>query len=264
MNLEFGAATDIGRNPRRTANEDSLGAFSPVAEGISESLFVVCDGLGGHGGGDLASTIAVSTIQRAYVAARSTLDAAAALENAIHAAHQAILKAAAAGGRATNMGTTALAAVIAESEATIGHVGDGRAFRVSAGRVERLTEDHTLRTANLHAPRSSEAPEHQHVLLRSLSALRPEVEVDVRRIALLEGEALVLCTDGLWAAVPEGAIARTVGAQPPQAAAQALVRMANRAGGQDNASVIVVLRGKHRGSPDDDTGEHQVPATARG
>jgi protein phosphatase len=264
MNLEFGAATDIGRNPRRSANEDSLGVFSPASDDIQESLFVLCDGLGGHGGGELASKIAVAVIHKEYVASRRTMETDSALQKAFRAAHRAIIEAAAAGGKAAKMGTTALAAVAQREEVTIGHVGDSRAYRIASGRAERLTEDHTLHSGSPLAEGTPAASDHSHVLLRSLTAVRPDVDVDIRRILLTEGEALVLCTDGLWAAVPEAVIARTVEAEAPQAAADALVHLANRAGGQDNATVIVVLRGRRSRSAEDDTGEHPLLASPRG
>ncbi|MFQ5944219.1 MAG: PP2C family protein-serine/threonine phosphatase [Anaerolineales bacterium] len=259
-----GAALHIGRNPKRGSNQDRVGVFEPVAEQLSESLYVVCDGMGGHSHGELASQIAVDEIVGAYRQARGKHPAPEAIRVAFRRAHEVIRRAGKGIGAGRSMGTTAVAAVAQEGRLHIANVGDSRAYLVRSGKLHQITQDHT-RSAELRARALSSAVgaargPARHALTRSLSTLRETVEPDLFEEAFNPGDVLVLCSDGLWGMVAERAITHTVSSMSPQDAADALVNQANRAGGTDNISVIVVGRRSQAASDEEDTGEMLVGA----
>jgi len=255
--LISGSALDIGRNPKRRTNQDRLATFEPVSEELAEHLYLVCDGMGGHRAGEVASQIAVEEIPRAYAEVRRRATIEEALQIAVGRAHAAIRGYASTKGRHLALGTTAVVAVVTEGRLVLANVGDSRAYLLREGEIRQLTRDHS-QAALLAAAGAPSAEKARHVLLRSLSSAREHVEADIFVGSLVDGDVVVLCSDGLWASVSTPSIARTVQTLEPQAAAEALVRMANRAGGQDNVSVVVVRRGALPKPNEDDTGEFRL------
>jgi len=253
--LFSGAALDIGRNPKRGVNEDRLGVFEPVSPDCPDHLYVVCDGMGGHRAGEVASEIAVREIVRAYCEARRGEGIEESLQTAVAKAHGEIRAYALSLGERYVMGTTALVAVVRGERFYVANVGDSRAYRFHNGDMQQVTVDHSRAAAAGSAKGLLAAGAARHVLTRSLSSVRESVQVDLFTGPFLEGDLLVLCSDGLWASVPESVIARAVARSAPQDAAESLIRMANRAGGPDNISVIVVRRGGVPSAEDEDTGE---------
>jgi PPM family protein phosphatase len=161
------------------------------------------------------------------------------------------------------MGTTLTAAVIQGDLAHLVHVGDSRAYLLRAGALRQLTDDHTLVNRMVKAGEitvaEAEVHPHRNVLVRALGT-EPDVPLDERDIGLLEGDRLLLCSDGLTGMLTEEQIQAILESTPtaPQEAADRLVVAANRAGGVDNITVVVldVL-------PDDGTNEAtDAPATA--
>jgi protein phosphatase len=256
-----GAARHIGRNPQRATNQDHYGVFEPVQEGWDESLYLVCDGMGGHAHGELASQIAVQEIATTYPRFREDASPAQALRQSVERAHRAIRKL----GNdlpGTPMGTTVVAAVVHGEQLTVANVGDSRAYLMQGGDLVQLTQDHS-RMAEEQTPGPAQASRIDrgaagHALTRSLSTLRESVEPDVYESAFRPGKLLVLCSDGLWSMVSSALLAYTVQQMTPQKAADALVRQANRAGGTDNISVVVVRAGTGDSEAEEDTGELQV------
>jgi len=228
MRIEAGVATDIGQV--REGNEDSYLVEPP--------LFAVADGMGGHRGGEVASQLALETIEALYREGKGTL------AEQVHEANRAVFARSAEDRSVTGMGTTLTAALIGADGAHLAHVGDSRAYLLRAGSLRRLTEDHTLvnrmvRTGEI-SPDEADVHPHRNVLLRSLGT-EPAVEVDVQDVGLLEGDRLVLCSDGLTGMVTEDQIQAILEAEPqPQEAAERLVRAANRAGGIDNITVVIL------------------------
>jgi protein phosphatase len=142
------------------------------------------------------------------------------------------------------MGTTLTAAQIEDDEAHLVHVGDSRAYLERAGSLRMLTEDHTLVNRMVKAGEISAAEAdvhpHRNVLLRALGT-DPDVEVDEQDVGLLVGDRLLLCSDGLTSMVAEEQVQAILESEPsPQTAAERLVRAANRAGGIDNITVVVL------------------------
>lgn len=246
IGLLFSNRSDTGRV--REKNEDYLGYFR---EG-ERHLFVVADGMGGEVGGAEASHLAVAAAQAVF-ADRSDAPAPALLREIVAAANAACLERKQGEPALKGMGTTLELVLVEGARAWWGHVGDSRVYFVRAGRAEQLTEDHTLIQRLLRdgliAP--EEAAEHpqRHVLSRVVGhAADLEPDLSEQPIALAEGDALVLCSDGLADLVRPEEIGWLVENYGPQRACKRLVDLANERGGHDNITVQVVFHGAARRS----------------
>jgi PPM family protein phosphatase len=236
MTFAWAAATHQGRV--RDHNEDALWP-RPNDQGVARGeaadhfLAAVADGMGGHIGGEVASRLAIE----AAVAAGG--DAVA----RVLAANAAVVATARDRPRLTGMGTTLTLAVFAGDMVEIGHIGDSRAYRYREGKLEQLTRDHSL-VAEMVASgelRPEEAATHpfRSVITRALG-LESAVAVDLVQRDLLPGDRFLLCSDGLTTMLAGPQIAALLAGRDGPAAAAALVEAANRAGGFDNTSVVVV------------------------
>lgn len=230
----------------RTNNEDAYLVRADIG------LYVVCDGMGGHDGGEIASRMAIDAVERCVVDAVAvdghwSLEAAsAALRRGVEEAQDEIVTTSARLGFERPMGTTLVAAVLLEDVAVIASVGDSRAYLMVDGRFFRVTRDHTL--ANQYAelgliPRSSvRAHPFRNVLARVVGS-PAGVEPEFWEIPLAPGARLLLCTDGLSEMLEDEEAMRLLNEAPdPEAAAHALVAAALDAGGRDNVTVLVVER----------------------
>jgi serine/threonine protein phosphatase PrpC len=230
MRLRVGAATDIGRV--RELNEDAY-----VLE-AGHGLFVVCDGMGGAPAGEVASQMAAELIRR-HVTAKADDNGASAgnghgllpqtgrLAYAVRRSNQFIYDEGQKNSDRAGMGTTVVGAWIQEHVASVAHVGDSRAYLWHDDRLDALTADHTL-------------PEHDGVLVRVLGR-EPEVDVDLTEVPVQPGDYILLCSDGLTRMVPDGVLAETiVELREPQRICDHLIATANRNGGADNITVVVV------------------------
>ena len=241
LTYSYGGATHVGL--RRTENQDSFGRFprSEDARSDLEQLFLVADGMGGQRGGREASQIAVHMVEEAFFGDRTgTLSER--LRRAILAANEAIHDQAEADDELRDMGTTCTALVLRGREASVGHVGDSRLYRVSDAGLEQLTKDHTrvekMVEHNIITPEEAAVHPERNVLSRALG-VRREVEVDVEGLAVSPGESYLICSDGL-AGVPKGEIETIVRNYPPQEACDLLVQRANDNGGFDNVTVQII------------------------
>lgn len=210
--MEIAYRTEVGHV--RSRNEDALLARP------ERGLLAVADGLGGHPAGDVASMVAITSLDEAPLTAQSSEQD---LRSAVAAAHQAVLAAAEEPGRA-GMGTTLVLAVVGEGSARIVHVGDSRAYLLHPdGPVEALTRDHGM-----------------HGYLTQALGLDRDVEPDVTEVETPDGSRLLLCTDGLTNMVDDDALADLLGRGDAQQACDALVETALANGGIDNVTVVVV------------------------
>jgi len=229
VKIEAGVATHVGQV--RTGNEDAYLLEPP--------LYAVADGMGGHRGGEVASQLALTTI------AESFRKGAAPFADQVRAANRAVFERSGADRAVAGMGTTLTAAVIRGEVAHLVHVGDSRAYLLRAGSLRQLTDDHTLVNRMVKAgeitPEEAEVHPHRNVLVRALGT-EADVPLDERDVGLLDGDRLLLCSDGLTGMISEDQIqailTSTEGA--PQEAADRLVLAANRAGGVDNITVVVL------------------------
>lgn len=251
----YGQATHPGR--QRPRNEDAVLSltFGIDQEGLSLpiGLYIVADGMGGHDAGDLASRTVSQVVAERLIQAGvvpelrqlrplSSAGPAQLLVQAIQEANGVLLQYAQQTG--SDLGSTITAALVFGETAFIANVGDSRTYFLREGRLEQVTRDHSIvaRLAEVGIIRPEEARTHprRNEIYRSLGQ-HPKVEVDLFTRTLRKGDRLILCTDGLWEMVPDEEIRRIVeSARTPQEACDALVDAANRAGGEDNITVIVV------------------------
>lgn len=242
--LDVGYGTHVGR--KRKVNEDNFAVYVPRESEEAErvgALFVVADGMGGHAKGEVASRIAVERIRDSYQQSQQT-PLEERLASALREANAAIWEEAAQQVHHAGMGTTVVCAVVAGHELLVTNAGDSRAYLVRHGRPRQLTRDHSWVGEMIALKRLTpdEARRHRmrNVITRCLGG-RPELEVPpYPREPLVAGDAVVLCTDGLWGTTDDAEIARLVSALPAQVAADRLVALANDKGGPDNITVIVV------------------------
>ena len=240
--------TDVG--VKRTHNEDNF----LINEEID--LYVVCDGMGGHVGGEFASAIAVNTIEEVLSTVEfqpEDLDLSAGdssmevqrerLRYAIRLAGKRIFEKAKLEPEFKGMGTTVLAMLVSQSNAYIAHVGDSRAYRIRDGRIEQLTEDHSLVNEKIRAglltPAEAKTHKLKNIITRSLGYME-EVEVDLQVSALRRGDRFLLCSDGLSGLVEAAEMGEAVLDHGPQAAARGLIDLACERGGDDNITVIIL------------------------
>jgi serine/threonine protein phosphatase PrpC len=223
--------TDAGRKRRR--NEDSFVLEPP--------LFAVADGMGGAQAGEVASRLAAAAFREFHEA--DDLDPEERVAAIIQEANRSIYERARSDAQASGMGTTITAALVTGSSVAIGHVGDSRAYRLRQGRLEQLTEDHSLvadlvRSGRL-APEEADTHPQRSVITRALGT-DLEVDVDTFTVEAEAGDIFLLCSDGLTTMVDDEEIAQTVAkADSLGHATKALVKAANRAGGEDNVTVVL-------------------------
>jgi len=226
-------ATDVGR--QREVNEDT-----PYEASLdSGHLVAVADGMGGHQAGNVASETAAETLVEELDA--SAGDAREQLDAAIAAANDAVNRKADEADELSGMGTTLVTALVRDGEAVIGNVGDSRAYLVGE-EIEQVTEDQSLVRELIESGTigEDEAEDHpqRHVLAQALGT-EETVEPDFYERSL-DGQELLLCSDGLTEEVPDEAIRKIVVESDSLAsAAEALVDRANENGGNDNVSVVL-------------------------
>lgn len=236
-----GGATDIGR-VRRT-NEDSF----RVDE--SNGVFLVADGVGGHAAGEVASALAAESVHATLTAAANGSDASisGALATAFHQARERLVEHVIRDRRTRGMGTTLTAAVLRPTgRLLLGHLGDSRLYRFSvSGGLCPLTRDHTWLQREIDAGRlttgtSAAGTRLSHTLTRVVSPDEPS-SPDIDSVTIGPGETLLLCSDGLHNLVHDQEIAEILGFGSDAAGtAEHLIAEANRRGGHDNVTAVVV------------------------
>jgi len=247
VNVRVGSASDIGQV--REGNEDSFLVLAP--------LYVVADGMGGHRGGEVASSLALETVQRLFEAQQGTL------AEQVTEANRAVFERSQQDRSVAGMGTTITAALVDGDRVHLAHVGDSRAYLFRGGELSMLTEDHTLvhRMVVEGEITEAEAETHPHrsILTRALG-VDASVQVDEGDIRSVAGDRILLCSDGLTAMVTDGQIREILSTTAdPQEAVDALVRVANRAGGIDNITVVILDFDEGEVPGRADTTEARVP-----
>lgn len=257
MAIEAAGFTDPGR--QRPTNEDTI--YCQTRNPADAGLYIVCDGVGGHKAGEVASSLAVDIVVRQLMpvvfnghGARNgaqnwpqSESLSGCTEAAIEAANDMIRQQAEISpDEAEGMGTTITMAALVDSTAHIGHVGDGRVYLWQNGLLRQITHDHSLaaKLAELGLIDTREVPGHpySHVLTQALGT-REALEVDLYELPLNPGDKLLLCSDGFWQAFPDLAeLGQWLDVEtPPQILCQQLVEEANRRDGSDNVSAIVIV-----------------------
>ncbi len=243
MDIHFFAKTDVGKV--RNANEDY---FLSEKIAANEFLFIVADGMGGHQAGDVASKLASDSFADTYKNLRKKgTPIFESMEQAIRKANAVVFEKAAADIKKRGMGTTFSSMIIADMKAFIAHVGDSRIYLIRKNKIKKITTDHSFVEKLVEEGRISpeEARDHpqKNVLYMSLGArenLSPEVQ---NSLVLEDGDALVMCSDGLSNMVTDDELMSIVMDYYPEDAANALVKLANANGGADNITLQIVRLG---------------------
>ncbi|MBC7325449.1 MAG: Stp1/IreP family PP2C-type Ser/Thr phosphatase [Moorella sp. (in: Bacteria)] len=211
---------------------------------ISEGLFAVADGMGGHQAGEVASHLALRALRDRLFNGTAgeplpRLLAAAAFANAT------VYHSSLASQERAGMGTTMTAVWIVGPKGFLVHVGDSRAYLFRDGQLQILTNDHSyvgelVRRGGLTVEEARQHPQ-RNILTRALGT-EDTVNIDSREIKLQPGDRLLLCTDGLYEVIPDGELAAIINHhREPAPAARELVRVALERGGPDNITVVLVL-----------------------
>ncbi|HXJ77706.1 MAG TPA: PP2C family serine/threonine-protein phosphatase [Candidatus Methylomirabilis sp.] len=249
--ISFYGRTDVGK--RRSLNEDTIHA--------GEGLFIVCDGMGGHKAGEVASKLATDVIAAfvkrsgedpeitwPYGFHRAVSFDGNRLRTAIKLANRAVFRKAASSDDYTGMGTTVVAVIMSRSKPmmTLAHVGDSRIYLIRGGAILALTRDDSW--ANLSWEEGGSADDAarvsmKHVLTKALGA-RDDVDFEVRDQEMGPGDIVLLCSDGLTNMLPDQRILEIVSRRGAdlEAACDELVAEANAQGGRDNISAVLVRR----------------------
>ncbi|MFQ6100350.1 MAG: protein phosphatase 2C domain-containing protein [Anaerolineae bacterium] len=252
-----GQATHPGK--KHTRNEDAVVTFTFDKEqdgrAVPIGFYLVADGMGGHDAGDLASRTVNQIVTDWIIKTKVLPDLRKTtrklttedvpgelLAQAIQQANAALLRHARTKG--SDLGSTVTAALIIGNVATIANVGDSRTYLLREGRLEQITQDHSLVArlvdAGVIGPEEVRTHPQRNRIYRCLGH-EPDVEVNTFTRQLRAGDVLVLCSDGLWEMVPDTEIQRIIErARSPQKACDELIEAANRAGGEDNIGVVVV------------------------
>ena len=245
----FGS-TDTGRKRRR--NEDAFVCEPP--------LFAVADGMGGAQAGEVASGLAAAALREGSADGGGERRVAQLIQEANRRVHDRATTDAA----ATGMGTTITAALVErEGRVAFGHVGDSRAYLLRDGRLDQLTDDHSLvaelvRRGEL-SPAEAEVHPQRSVITRALGT-DPDVDVDTFSVEALPGDVFLICSDGLSSYVDGGEIEQIISRHRGdlEAGARSLIDAANRGGGEDNITAVLFAVGAD-GEPDERTREYAIP-----
>lgn len=232
--LSAGLLTDVGR--QRRVNQDAVLALDLPQGG----LYAVADGMGGHAAGELAANLALDALSQHYLEGRGSPPER--LAEAVQAANLAVLQHAV--GEYVGMGTTLLALLIDRGAALLAHVGDSRAYLLRAGKLQRLTEDHSWVAEQVRLGNLTEAEARNHhwrsVISNGLGAEK-NVRLELFGLPLRAGDRLLLCSDGLSGVVGESTLLELLARSlPPERTVRELINAANEAGGPDNITAVVV------------------------
>jgi protein phosphatase len=243
VRMQIGARTDIGRV--RENNEDKYDFFMPDDETVLASrgaAFIVCDGMGGHEAGQIASELAGKTFLEVYYS-HPAEDAAEAAEAAVRAAHRFVTDSGRAIPSRRGMGCTLSALCIVQGRALVAHVGDSRIYRLRGEELTMLTEEHTWVESMVHSGQMerAEAERHPyaHVLLQAIGG-EGQVLPQVAWLDLKPGDTFLGCSDGVTNHVPDEGLRQILMSHGPSVAAHEAVKAALLDGGRDNATALVV------------------------
>jgi len=250
MKIAYHALSDVGR--KRKGNEDSL-LVNP-----EQNLFVVADGMGGHAAGEVASRVAVDSINEficmtagdeeitwPFGVDESMSYDGNRLKTAVRYANSKVLDATKESAEYEGMATTVVAALVDGATVNLAHVGDSRAYLHRGSEFRQLTSDHSwvneqIRGGLISADQARTHPL-RNVVTRALGG-RAEIDVEMQVHEAQSGDTLLLCSDGLTTMVPDSEIAQLLSetAADVEAAGRRLIAEANTRGGEDNITVLLL------------------------
>ncbi len=240
--MRISGITDIGM--QRENNQDTF-EYGPLEGGAQYAI--VCDGMGGENGGDIASKLATGTIvsrlKEGYRPEMEPNSIRNLLLTAISAANVEIYNKSKSDQALAGMGTTVVAVILRDGIAYISHVGDSRAYIYHEGKTEQITTDHSIVQELIAQGKLSESDAddypHKNLLTRAVGVYR-SVTVDYLEETLLKGDKLLLCTDGLTNFCPLEMINRILEDDDIESSCKKLVNAACNAGGFDNITAIII------------------------
>lgn len=241
--VTFAAKTDLGRV--RENNEDKFDFLEPEEPAVLAArgrFYAVCDGMGGHAAGQIASELALKSIIKKYYA-NTTDDLETALAAAVQYANALILDTAATIPGRSGMGTTFTGAILHEEYLIAAQVGDSRLYLFRDGEIRQITQDHSWVAEQIRLgvldPESAARSPFRNVITRSLGA-QESVEVDLCREKIRPGDVILLCSDGLTGHLDDQEIALLARRSAPSVACMELIDAANDRGGRDNITVLII------------------------
>ncbi len=241
--VELANMSDVGCV--RSVNEDYFAYIEPEDEQEFDRrgrLLMIADGMGGHKGGQVASTLAIDVVRNTFLHAESD-DACAVLMDSFQQAHRTIVDASHDSTDLDGMGTTCCAAILKHGQLLFGSIGDSRLYLIRDGNVQALTEDHTMVNALMKqgvlSAEEARSHEQRNVLTAALGAESSNIagEFASSPIPMLPGDTLLMCTDGLHGLVTDQEMGSVVGTQPLSDACRELIELAKQRGGPDNITV---------------------------
>jgi PPM family protein phosphatase len=240
VRLLHAARTDVGMI--RSGNEDN---FAVSASG-DRGLFIVADGMGGHAAGEVASEMAVQTVERELTGVRDLEDRASAdkVKDALRKANRNIHDRTITEVDKQGMGTTASVLLVSDKKYLIGQVGDSRVYLLRDGALQQLTKDHSYVQEQVDAgfltPEQARYHPYSNVITRCVGA-SPDVEPDVYQGAVRVGDLFLVASDGLTGMVDDRRLqALLMSRAEPERKVHSLIAEANGRGGLDNITAIVV------------------------
>ena len=254
MKLTVCGKTDKGK--RRPKNEDDLAMvdltatleFEPpidaksVMVGDRGILLAVCDGVGGHKAGEIASSLALETLSHEMETLAQGCPRQTIFKVAVENVNKRVWREAQTEPRLRGMATTLTAAVICHRRAVIAHVGDSRAYFLRKGSIQQLTRDQsfvaTMVACGAMTEEEAAQSPHRSTILQAIG-LESTVDVALDAVDLEKGDVLLLCTDGLSNKVSADEMAKALTSQPLPDAVQGLIDLANARGGEDNITLEI-------------------------
>ena len=238
--LRYTAAANTDRGRKRTSNEDAFG-YS-----VEHGVYVVCDGMGGAAAGEIASSLAIDEVLR-IVTERREAESGTIPEivaEAVEIANEAIHSRSQRNARLNGMGTTFVGILVEENRLWVAHIGDSRCYRLHDKALHQITEDHSLIEEQIRMGRMSRAEGARsplrNVITRALGT-QSHVTPDLVEIEAVAGDLYLLCSDGLIREVPDDKIESLMNSSESlDEICARLIQAANKAGGHDNITCLVV------------------------
>ena len=233
------AASDLGR--KRSSNEDSLG-YS-----VERGVYVVCDGMGGAAAGEIASSLAVDELMRLLAGSSAPASPRTEAERAVAAANKAIYSRAQRNHKLSGMGTTMVMLLAEDRRVWVFNIGDSRAYRLRDSRLEQITLDHSHVEEQVRLGRMTEAEALRSPLRNVITrALGTQVQVtpDIFELEAEPGDLFLLCSDGLTRELSDSLLESLLCIDLPlDELCTRLINAANKAGGHDNITCLLVRAG---------------------
>ncbi len=255
---DLGMITDVGRV--RKIDEDSIMAAN-ISFGINSKndqfrLLVVADGMGGHAKGEEASKIALSSMSKTVIPRLCDEDVSFTnlLEEGIKSANQNILDHVDNNPESSGMGTTLVCALIKNNQVYLANIGDSRAYVISHDEIRRVTKDHSYVQTLIDEGKIKESEARTHpkknVITKAIGVMST-AEPDTMKFTLASDESLLLCCDGVIAHLTDDDIHKIIlDSDDPSNTCQKIVDLANKRGGTDNISLIILAKEKHNDNAD--------------